>query len=260
MAIHETAIIHPTARVAPNAEVGAFAIIEAEAKVGEKCSIGANAIVGKWTSLGAGCKLSPHSVVGAPPQDLKYSGEETYLTVGEDTVVREFATIHRGTVKGGGKTVVGKENYIMSYSHIAHDCYTGSNVIFANSATLAGHITIGDHAILGGLTAFHQYVKVGSYAIVGGGTGVSKDVPPYSRVAGFRAKYCGINSLALKRNNFSPESIKNLKSAFRYLFQSHLNTSQALQAIEENVPVCPEVTYLLDFIRSSKRGICKRNE
>jgi len=256
MAIHSTAIVHSKAKIGSNVEIGPFATVGEASEINDNCSIGAHAIIGKWTTLGKGCRISSHAVVGAEPQDLKYNGEKTLLVVGENTVIREFATVHRGT-KQKGKTVVGKDNFIMSYAHIAHDCSTGDNVIFANSATLAGHITIGDHAILGGLTAFHQFVKVGSYSIIGGGSGVSKDVPPFAMVAGFRAKIYGMNSVALKRHNFPPSSIKKLKSAFKYLFHSHLNTSQAIEAIRENISPCPELTGLIEFISSSKRGICK---
>jgi UDP-N-acetylglucosamine acyltransferase len=191
---------------------------------------------------------------------LKFKGEETRLTVGDHTVIREFTAISRGTAEGGGETVIGEHCYIMAYAHVAHDCRLGKQVILANAATLGGHITIEDHAIVGGLTPVHQFVRIGAYAMVGGGSGVGKDIVPYAMASGNRAKIYGLNIIGLKRHGFSAETIKKLKQAYKLLFHSQLNTIQAVEAIEAQLGGCPEVDYLLDFIRASQRGICKKTE
>jgi UDP-N-acetylglucosamine acyltransferase len=179
------------------------------------------------------------------------------VTIGNENVIREFVTIHRATVEGGGNTTLGHGNFIMAYSHIAHDCKVGNQVIMANASTLAGHIAVEDFAIVGGLVAIHQFVRVGCYAIIGGASGVPKDIPPYMCAAGNRAKLFGLNTVGLKRHHFSEATLFALKQAYRIIFRSHLILNKAIEKVETDVPRLPEITHLLDFLKSSKRGVCR---
>jgi len=210
------------------------------------------------TEIGDNCQISHHAVIGSRPQDLTYRGEPTRLIVGSRTTIREFTTVCRGTVRGGGVTTVGNNTLLMAYVHVAHDCKVGNGVVMANASTLAGHIMIEDYAIIGGLVPIHQFTRVGAYAIVGGLSGVSNDVVPYAMASGSRIKIYGLNMVGLRRRKFSPETIHNLKRAFKILFYSKLNTTQALAQIQSEISGCPEVDHLLEFIKSSKRGICKK--
>jgi UDP-N-acetylglucosamine acyltransferase len=187
-----------------------------------------------------------------------YKGEKTFLQIGDHNIIREFVTLHRGTVKGGGKTVIGNENFIMAYSHVAHDCQIGNQVVMANGATLAGHILIEDFAIIGGLTAIHQFCRVGTYAIIGGVSGVLMDIPPYTKAHGDRAKLFGLNTVGLKRANFSEETLKALKKAYRIIFRSGLTLEKAMKQVgEDEISQTPEVHHFLQFIQGSKRGISR---
>ncbi len=257
MQIHPTAIVHSSAGLGKGVEIGPYAIVEEDVQIGAGSSIGSHAVVGSYTTIGSNCRIFPHAVIGMPPQDLKFKGEKTTLTIGDNTIVREFATLNRGTAEGGGKTVVGANNFIMAYVHLAHDCHLGKHVIIANVANLAGHITVEDYGIIGGLTAIHQFVRIGAYAIVGGASGIPKDIVPYAMASGNRVQIQGLNLIGLKRHGFSPEDIQKLKSAYKLLFNSNLNTSQALAAIQEQDITCPAVEYLVAFIKNSERGICK---
>jgi UDP-N-acetylglucosamine acyltransferase len=188
---------------------------------------------------------------------MRYKGEPTELRIGNDNIIREFVTIHRATVEGGGRTVVGHGNIIMAYSHIAHDCKIGNQVIMANASTLAGHIEVEDFAIVGGLVAIHQFVRVGCHAIIGGASGVPKDVPPYMIAAGNRAKLFGLNAVGLKRHKFPESTTAALKQAYRVLFRSHLPLNRAIEKVKGEVPDLPEIQHLLAFLKGSKRGICR---
>ncbi len=257
MQIHPTAIVHSSVGLGEGVEIGPYAIVEEDVQIGDGTHIGSHAVVGSYTTIGCNCRIFPHAVIGMPPQDLKFKGEKTTLTIGDNTIIREFASLHRGTVEGGGETVVGADNFIMAYVHLAHDCHLGKHVIIANVANLAGHITVEDYAIIGGLTAIHQFVRIGAYAIVGGASGIPKDIVPYAMASGNRVQIQGLNLIGLKRHGFSEEDIKTLRSAYKLLFKSDLNTSQALEAIEEQGINGPVIDSLVNFIKNSERGICK---
>lgn len=255
--IHNTAIIDPTAQVADSVEVGPYAVIGPHVKIGSGTRVGAHAVIDSWTEIGADNKIFQFASVGAPPQDLKYSGEETYLKIGDRNTIREFATLHRGTVEGGGVTTVGSGCLFMAYSHIAHDCIVHDNVILANGATLAGHVEIEDNAIIGGLVAIHQFSRVGCHTMISGGSLVAQDIPPYTLASGDRAKTVGLNKVGLKRRGFSEESLRALKQAYRLYFRSGLRKEEALERIAKEVASCPEVDYLVTFINNSQRGVSR---
>ncbi|MCE1226917.1 MAG: acyl-ACP--UDP-N-acetylglucosamine O-acyltransferase [Geobacteraceae bacterium] len=259
MSIHASAIVHPSAQLAEGVEIGPYAIIEEHAIIGKGTSIGAHAVIGKWTELGENNQIYHLASVGAAPQDLKYKGEECWTRVGNGNVIREFATIHRGTVTGHAETVMGNNNLMMAYSHVAHDCVVGNGNVFANSATLAGHVTIQDNVILGGLVAIHQFTTIGSYSMLGGGTLVGLDIPPYMiATSGKRdATLRGLNLIGLKRRGFSDESISNLKKAYKTLFMAGLKQADAIAKIRAEIVGCAEVDTLLAFIEASQRGICR---
>lgn len=259
MSIHATAIIHPSAQIAEGVEIGPYAIIEEQVIIGKGTTIGPHTVIGKWTELGENNRISHMASVGAPPQDLKYKGEECWTRIGNNNMVREFATIHRGTVTGHAETVIGNNNLFMAYSHVAHDCVVGSGNVFANSATLAGHVTIQDNVILGGLVAIHQFATIGSYSMLGGGTLVGLDIPPYMiATSGKRdAKLRGLNLIGLKRRGFSDEAISNLKKAYKILFMADLKQPEAIARIRGEIIGCAEVETLLTFIEKSERGICR---
>ncbi len=259
MSIHPSALVHPSAQLAERVEIGPYAIIEEHAIIGKGTSIGAHAVIGKWTELGENNQIYHLASVGAAPQDLKYKGEECWTRLGNGNVIREFATIHRGTVTGHAETVMGNNNLMMAYSHVAHDCVVGNGNVFANSATLAGHVTIQDNVILGGLVAIHQFTTIGSYSMLGGGTLVGLDIPPYMiATSGKRdATLRGLNLIGLKRRGFSDESISNLKKAYKTLFMAGLKQPDAIAKIRAEIVGCAEVDTLLAFIEASQRGICR---
>jgi UDP-N-acetylglucosamine acyltransferase len=258
--IHPTAIIDSTATLDTDVEVGPYAIIGKQVTIGKGTTIGAHTIIGDWTEIGQNNRIFPQSSVGAPPQDLKYKGEECWTRIGDNNMIREFATIHRGTVTGHAETVIGSNNMFMAYSHVAHDCRIGNGVVMANVATLAGHVTIEDNVILGGLVAVHQFVSIGMNAMIGGGTMVSLDILPFSIATSARrrdTKLRGLNLIGLKRRGYSADAINNLKKAYRTLFMADLKLQDALARIKEEIVGCPEVDYMLAFIGNSKRGICR---
>jgi UDP-N-acetylglucosamine acyltransferase len=257
--IHSTAIIDPSAQLAAGVEVGPYAIIGREVTIGAGSKVGAHAVIGDWTSIGENNQIFAQSSVGAPPQDLKYRGEECWTRIGDNNLVREFATIHRGTVTGHGETVVGNGNLFMAYSHVAHDCRIGNGVVMANVATLAGHVTVEDNVILGGLVAVHQFSTIGAFAMVGGGTMVGMDILPYTIATSDKreAKLRGLNLIGLKRRGFTDEAIGNIKKAYKTLFMAGLKQDQAIIKIRAEIIGSPEVDYLLAFIERSERGICR---
>jgi UDP-N-acetylglucosamine acyltransferase len=256
--IHPTAIIDPKAEIGEEVEIGPYSVIEKDVFIDEGTKIGPHVVIREGTHIGKRCQIFQFASIGEAPQAVAYRGERTSLSIGDQNIIREFVTLHRGTVKGGGKTVLGNENFIMAYSHVAHDCQIGNQVVMANGATLAGHILIEDHAIIGGLSAIHQFCRIGAHAIISGLTGVSQDVPPYMMAAGSRAKLYGLNSVGLKRAQFSEQTLRALKKAYRIIFRSGLTLEKAMKAIEEdNIFLVPEVRHLLDFIQHSKRGISR---
>lgn len=257
--IHPTAIIDATASLASDVEVAPYAIIGKHVTIGRGTSIGAHAVIGDWTEIGENNQIYHLASVGPAPQDLKYRGEESWTRIGDNNIIREFATIHRGTVTGVGETVVGNGNLFMAYSHVAHDCKIGNGVVMANAATLAGHVTVEDNVILGGLVAIHQFATIGAYAMLGGGTLVVLDIPPYTiATLGKRdAKLRGLNLIGLKRRGFSDDTILKLKKAYKTLFMAGLKLPDAITRIKTEISDCPEVDYLLTFIERSERGICR---
>lgn len=248
--------IHPEAILGKNVEVGSFTTIENNVEIGEGTWIGPNVTLMSGTRIGKNCKVFPGAVIGAIPQDLKFSGEESFAIIGDFTTIRECVTINRGT-KETGKTFIGTHNLIMAYSHIAHDCIVGSHCVFSNNSTLAGHIKIGNHVILAGLVAIHQFCSIGDYAFVGGGSKVRKDIPPYVKAAREPISYAGVNSVGLRRKGFSAEKIEEIQSIYRILFQNNLNTTNALRLIEAKQFDSPERDLILQFIKQSKRGLMK---
>lgn len=257
MTIHPTALIHPKADLAEEVEVGPYCIIGEHVKVGKGTRIQSHVSIQGWSEIGEGCEFFPFSSIGEPPQDLKFEGEVSWLRIGRGNVFREFVTLNRGTGHGGGETVIGDHNFFMAYCHVAHDCRIGNHVVLANAATLAGHITVEDHAIVGGLTAIHQFARVGRHAIIGGASAVPMDVPPFCNVTGNRARLHGLNTVGLKRHDFSEEVIRELKKAYRILFRSDLLLKDAIVRVRKEAADLPEVRELVDFLSHSQRGICR---
>lgn len=255
--IHPTAIVHPNARLAEGIEIGPYSVVGEHVSIGKDTKIGSHVLIEGWTTIGERNHIFPFSSIGTPPQDIGYRNEETYLIIGDDNVIRECATVHRATTKEDRKTVIGNRNFLMAYSHVAHDCKLGNGIIMANSVALGGHIVIGDYAIVGGIVAVHQFVKIGPYAIIGGQSGVSLDVPPYVSAAGNRAQLYGLNLIGLKRRGFTEETIGKLKKAYKIIFRSGLTQEEAIQKTLDEIHSCPEVNVLVDFIRTSKRGITR---
>jgi UDP-N-acetylglucosamine acyltransferase len=257
--IHETAIVHPTAEVADGVEIGPYSIIGEKVKIGKGTRIGPLCVIDKWTVIGKGCQIYQHASLGAPPQHLRYKGEETAAIIGDNNIIREFVTIHRGTPFGNVNTVLGDENFLMAYAHVAHDCTLGNRIIMSSYTALGGHVEIGDHAIIGGIVAIHQYVRIGTYAFVGGATALTRDIPPYVTASGMKVKFYGINVLNLQRSKVPAEVITGLRKAYRILFRSHLTMKEAIQKVQEDpVVALPEVRHMLDFIKGTKIGVTRR--
>lgn len=252
--VHPTAIIDPSAILEEGVRVGPGTIVGPDVHVGAGSELGAHVLIEQKTTLGEQCRIHHGAVLGTDPQHLKFEGEETWLRIGNRTQVREYATLNRGTA-WSGETVVGDDCLIMAYAHVAHDCHLGDHVILTNATQLAGHVQVGDWAILSGLVAVHQFVRIGRHALIGGLSRVSQDVVPFSRVSGNPPKIFGINSLGLDRRGFSREVRSSLKKAFRTLFHSDLNLSQALVRVREDMVMEGEVEELITFIEASRRGV-----
>lgn len=255
--IHATAIVHPGAKIAANVEIGPYAIIGEHVTLGEGTTVGPHAVIEGWTEIGRDNRIFQFASVGAAPQDLKFHGEKSYLRIGDRNMVREFVTLHRGTESGGGETIIGSDNLFMAYSHVAHDCVVGNRVILANGATLAGHVQIDDFAILGGLSAVHQFTRVGAHVMVSGGSMVAQDIPPYTIAQGDRAKTVGLNLVGLKRRGFSEEVLRAIKQAYKIIFRSGLRQEEALQKIAVEVTSSPELAVFVEFIKNSQRGVAR---
>ena len=252
--IHPTAIVHPGASIGAGTDIGPYVTIGAHVRIGKDCRIGASTVIDGMTEIGDGNEIFPMASVGLIPQDLKFGGETTRLMIGNRNVIREFVTIHRGTAGGGGLTRIGDHNLFMAYAHVAHDCQVGNETIFANGATLAGHVLVEDYATVGAFSGVHQYCRVGRYAFIGGYSVVTKDALPFAKTVGNRARIYGVNTIGLVRRKFSQESIAKLRRAYRHLL--HSNTSRALAQIERDPSLrCDEVQYVVDFIRTSTRGV-----
>jgi UDP-N-acetylglucosamine acyltransferase len=266
LAVSPIAIIDPLAHVAstavvgPGTTVGPFAVIGPHVRIGRNCKIGASAVIEGHTTIGDATEVFPYASIGLAPQDLKYRGEPTRLEIGSGNIFREFVTIHRGTDGGGGVTSIGDRNLFMNYVHVAHDCHVGNQTIFGPHATLGGHVAIGDFVNVSAGSAVHQFCRVGAYAFIGGYSVITKDALPYGRTVGSRpARVFGLNLIGLKRRGFADDTLRKLRSAYRYLTQSKLNTTQAIVKIDEDPSLkCPEVDFLVDFIRTASRGVILR--
>jgi len=255
--IHSTAVVSPEAEIGDDVTVGPYCRIGPRVKIGKRCRFESHIVVEGPTQIGDDNHFYPFGTIGLQPQDLKFKGEETFLTVGDHNVFREYVNVHRGTKGGGGHTRIGNHNYLMAYAHVGHDSMLGNHIILANAATLAGHVIIEDHATVGAFSGVHQFCRVGTHGYVGGYSVVTKDVLPYSKTVSERDTHAyGPNILGLERKGFSSDQIRNIKAAFRLLLQSKLNTTQAVEAIKAKLK-SPEVQVIVDFIETTDRGVIK---
>jgi UDP-N-acetylglucosamine acyltransferase len=255
--IHPLAYVHPDARLADNVKVDPFTVIHGNVIIGEGTWIGSNVTIMEGARIGKNCRIFPGAVISAVPQDLKFAGEKTTAEIGDNCTIREFVTVNRGTVDRG-RTQIGNNCLIMAYSHIAHDCVIGNNCIMSNNTQMAGHVVMGDWAVIGGVSAIHQFVRIGQHAFVSGGSLVGKDVPPYIKAGRNPLSYAGVNSVGLKRRGFSNQQINQILDVYRCIYNKGMNTSQALEYIEEELPISDERDEIVTFIRDSGRGIIKR--
>jgi len=256
--IDARAMVSPNVRLGRDVRIGAYAVVGAGVELGDACVLHPHAVVNGPARVGAGNVFHPFCSVGGDPQDLKYVGERTELVVGEANIFREFVTVSRGTKQGGGVTRIGSRNLFMAYAHIAHDCVVGSHTVFANGATLAGHVTVEDYATVGAFSPVHQFCRIGRYAFVGASTVITKDVPPFSKVVAERETHCfGVNAIGLERRGFSAERIQRIEKAFRYLLRSKLNTTQAVEQMRVSLNGSGDVEELVHFIETAERGITK---
>jgi UDP-N-acetylglucosamine acyltransferase len=255
--IHPMAQIDPGAVLGEGVRIGPFAVIGEGVEIGDGTEVGAGAQLHGPARIGRENRIHPNACLGFDPQDLKYQGEEVWLEIGDRNQFRELCTIHRGTAKGGGVTRIGSDNLFMVYTHVAHDCQVGSRTVFANNATLAGHVEVHDDATISAFTSVHQFCRVGRHAYVGGYSVVTMDALPFAKTVGIKPACYGLNSIGLKRKGVDPESIKRLEQAMRLLVRSGLNTAQALEKIRAELAGDPEVDYLVSFIETAKRGIYK---
>jgi len=255
--IHASAIVSPLAKIAEGVQIGPFSTIGENVTIGRGTIIGSHVVIDGNTVLGERNKVFPFVSLGLPPQDVNYRGEDTRLIIGDENIIREFVTINRATTKQYKVTRVGDKNYLMAYAHIAHDCTLGNLIIMSNAATLGGHIEIGDHAIIGGLVAIHQFVRIGAYAFVGGKSAIVKDIPPFMMAAGDRARLFGLNQIGLKREGFSQEKIRNLKRAYQIIWRDHHLLKEAMEVVRREIPPFGELDQLLDFLNSSERGVVR---
>jgi UDP-N-acetylglucosamine acyltransferase len=256
--VHPTALVDSAAELGDGVTVGPYAVIGPRVVLGDDCEVGACAQVRGPSRFGRGNRIFPHACVGFEPQDLKYTGEEVFLEVGDGNLFREFCTVHRGTGVGGGLTRIGSDNLFMVYSHVAHDCHLGDRIVFTNNATLAGHVEVHDDAVIGAFSAVHQFCRVGRHAYIGGYTVVTMDALPFVKTVGVKAACYGLNAIGLRRKDFARDTMRALRQAVRILIHSGLNTRQALERIAEEVGTGdPQVAYLVEFVGGSKRGFVK---
>lgn len=255
--IHPTAIVHPNAKLGANVEIGAYTLVGEHVEIGDDSRIGPHAVITGHTRIGRGNRIFQFVSLGEEPQDKKYAGEPTRLEIGDHNTIREFCTFNTGTVQDTGVTRIGHHNWIMAYVHIAHDCEVGNHTIFANNASLAGHVTVADHAILGGFTGIHQFCRVGAHVITGIASVVRQDIPPFITASGNPAEPHGLNSEGLKRRGFSPEALAALKRAYKTLYKSGLSLNEAVDAIAQEAAKQPELQPLADFLAVPGRGIIR---
>lgn len=253
--IHASAVIDPSAELAAGVTVGPNAVIGAEVSLGEGTQVGASAQVYGPSRIGRENRIFPHSCVGFEPQDLKFGGGETRLEVGDGNRFREFSTVHRGTEEGGGLTSIGDDNLFMAYTHVAHDCHVGSRTVFSNAATLAGHVDVHDDATIGAFSAVHQYCRVGRHAYIGGYSVITKDALPWVKTVGIKPACYGVNTVGLERKHLPEETVREISAAIRLLLRSNLNTSQAIDRMREDLGDSEEVSYLIEYLETSQRGV-----
>jgi UDP-N-acetylglucosamine acyltransferase len=253
---HPLSVIHPDAKLADSVVVSPFVTISKDVVIGEGTWIGPGAHIMDGARIGKDCKIFPGAIVSADPQDLKYRGENTLLEIGDNTIIREYCTLNKGTI-AAGKTVIGSNCLLMAYVHVAHDCFIGNNCILANNVNLAGHIEIEDYAILGGLAAVHQFVKIGQHAFIGGGSLVTKDVPPYVKASREPLSYVGVNTTGLKRRGFTAAQTTTIQNIYRILFVKGYNLKKAMEIIDAEIMECDEKDEIMHFIRTAERGIMK---
>ncbi len=254
--VSNTAIIHESAQLGENVTVHPYAIINEDVSIGEGSIIGPHAVIESGSTMGRNCRVGAGAVIGGDPQDLKYKGERTYVIIGDHTTIREFATVNRGTSEGES-TIIGNNCLVMAYCHIAHNCVLEDRVIMSSFAGLAGHIYVEENAIIGGLVGIHQFVRIGRNAIIGGSSAVRQDVLPYTQAGGNPCKSHGLNIIGLKRHNYSPERISQLKKAYRIIFRSRLTEAEALKRLAELMPDIPEIQHMIHFIEKSQRGLAR---
>lgn len=254
--ISPLASIHPEAKIGEGVEIGPFVTIDKDVEIGDGCVIDASATICQYTKLGKNCHVFPSAVIGAIPQDLKFHNEVTWTIIGDNCVLREFVTVHRGTFSKG-QTVIGNNNLIMAYCHVAHDCILHNNIIMSNTTQLAGEVEVDDFAIIGGGTLVHQFSHIGSHVMVQGGSKINKDIPPYIIAAREPIAYCGVNSVGLNRRGFTPEQIHTIQEVYRLIYQGGMNTTQALDHIEASMPASAERDTIVTFVRASTRGIVR---
>lgn len=254
--IHKTALVDAKARLGENVQISPYAIVEEGVEIDENTWIGPHVLLAKGTKIGKGCKIFQGAVIGTIPQDLKFEGEETSIEIGDNTVVREYCTLNRGT-KDRMKSQIGENCLLMAYVHVAHDCIIGNNVILANAINMAGHVVIDDYAGVGGMTPIHQFVRIGQHAFVGGGYRVPKDIPPFILAAGEPLRYAGVNRIGLKRRGFSSETIISLQRVYKLIYRQKLNVTQALTRIKDEFPLEGEVKQVVNFFESSERGVLR---
>jgi UDP-N-acetylglucosamine acyltransferase len=258
MKIHPTAVVSPDANISEGVEIGPYTIIGPDVNIGKNTIVGPHVVIDAHTDIGEGCRIFQFASIGAVPQDLKFRGEKTRVIIGNNNTIREFATIHQATSADIGVTMIGDRNLLMAYTHVAHNCKLGNNVILSNAVNLAGHIHIEDFAIIGGMSGVHQFTRIGAHAFIGGASGVTKDVPPFILVSGSYAKPYGLNMVGLKRRGFKEETIKALKEAYKLIFRSSLLLATAIEKVKNEVENFPEVRDVVDFIEHrSTRGICR---
>lgn len=256
MQIHSSAIISSKARIESNVTVGPYSIIGDNVSIGANTAIGAHCVIEGNTTIGNGCQIFTGAVIGSRPQDLKFKGEDVFLEIGSNNIIREYCTLNPGTDQGG-KTTVGDNNLLMAYSHVAHDCRVGSGCVLANNSTLAGHVTIEDTAVIGGIVAIHQFVRIGMLSIIGGCSKVVQDIPPFSTCDGHPARVYGLNLIGLRRKGVSRESINQIDQAFKLIFNSGLSVKHAIEKVEKELVKTEEINYLVNFIKSSERGLAR---
>jgi UDP-N-acetylglucosamine acyltransferase len=255
--IHPTAIIAPSVKLGDNVSVGPYTVIDGDVVIGDNVEIQSHCYITGSTKIGNGCRIFPSAMIGNEPQDKKFKrGAKTFLEIGENNIIREFCTLNPGTTEGGGITRVGNNNLFMAYCHVAHDCQVGNDCVFANAATLAGHVHVEDRVVVGGLTGIHQFVHVGKMCIIGGCSKVVQDIPPYSMCDGHPAEVYNINAIGLKRAEVPLKTVKLIKEAFRILFYMGLGKTNAIERIEKEVELVPEIQHIIEFARASERGLC----